>query len=369
MLVSTRRTSGRRAPGSTVAVKASLLTLALLVLASYLPASSLAAPVAPPGFFGVDTSANDSADFRAMAEADAGIVRMIFPFQVIKQGPDQPYNWGYSDNLVKSTADNGLDLLPIVYGAPPWISTDLNKTSIGPRTRGPWRELLRALVARYGPGGAYWAENPTVPYRPIGTWQIWNEPNSITWWGPRPRPREYGTLLRRSERAIHSVDPSAGVMTAGIVAEPTNPHAIMGVRYLQRLFAAKGVRKAVDAVGYHPYAPSTRAVKRQLGAARKVLRRSGARSIPIWITEIGWGSVGPRDHPLIKSPKAQERTLRRTFDMVLRTRRRLNIDRLLWYHWRDEVDDLCLWCESSGLLDERADPKPLLDTFRRIAVR
>ncbi|MEO7198333.1 MAG: hypothetical protein ABIZ50_07640, partial [Solirubrobacterales bacterium] len=200
--------------------------------------------MAPADFFGVNASSNDPADFVGMAKADAGITRTVFPFQVIKQGRHKPYYWGYSDNIVGHTADNGLDLIPILYGAPPWISKDLNRTPLRGESKQAWRDLLIALVDRYGPNGTYWSLNPYVPYRPISTWQIWNEPNSITWWGPRPRPREYALLLRRSARAIHSVDPAASILTAGIVARPTNAHAIFGTRYLKQLFSAPGVTDA-----------------------------------------------------------------------------------------------------------------------------
>ncbi len=61
--------------------------------------------------------------------------------------------------------------------------------------------------------------------------------------------------------------------------------------------------------------------------------------------------------------------MRGTFEMVLKERERLGIERLLWYQWRDGPDDLCLWCETSGLLDKKSRPKKLLKTFSAIATR
>lgn len=357
-------------PGLIVALSAPALALLGTVLALCLPASSAAVkPAAPPGFFGVDTRSTDSADFAEMAAADVGVARTIFPLSAFKHAQDRSYDWGYGDNLLANTARNDIDLIPILYGVPPWISTDLNATPLRGQARGEWRRLLKVLVGRYGPNGDFWAQSPDLPYHPIETWQIWNEPNSITWWGPRPKPREYATLLKRSARTIHSVDPSAAVLTAGIVAEPTNNHAMLGTRFLARLFAVRGVKSASAAVAYHPYSRTVAAVKGQLHAARHVLRRRGAGSMPIWITEIGWGSKGPRDHPLIKTVKGQNRALRDSFEMVLRNRRRLGLARMLWYQWHDGRDDLCLWCESSGLLDPSSRPKGLLRTFARIATR
>lgn len=356
-------------PGPSLPLAALSLTLLAMALVLCAPTRSVAQEVAPEGFFGVNASSNDPADFGGMAAADVGVTRTVFPFQVIRQGRKKPYNWSYSDNIVANTTANGLDLIPMLYGAPPWISEELSRTPLNGEAKDAWRDLLVAIVQRYGPGGVYWAENPYTPYRPIETWQIWNEPNSITWWAPRPRPLEYATLLRRSADAIHSVDANAVIMTAGIVARPTNPHAINGKKFLGKLFGADGVNEAADAVAYHPYAPSVPGVKHQLEEARSVLGSRGAGATPIWITEIGWGTKGPRSHPLIKSLDGQNRAMRETFEMVLNQRQPLGLGGLLWYQWRDRREDLCLWCETSGLVDRDSQPKRLFETFRQIAVR
>jgi hypothetical protein len=101
---------------------------------------------------------------------------------------------------------------------------------------------------------------------------------------------------------------------------------------------------------------------------RRVLRRAGVVA-PAWVTEVGWGSDGPRDHPLIKSKLRQRRALENTFELIRKRRSALNIDRVLWYLWQERPDTLCLWCESSGLLDQDADAKRLLGSFRALATR
>lgn len=366
-LVSARRKQGWRAPRSRLAAG----TIALLgTLALCVPAASLAAPAAPPGFFGVDGTNPATDDFRFMARGDVGIYRAVIPFGAIKPRPGQPYNWSYPDYLVLEAARSGIDLLPILYGSPPWISQEISAPPIhSSAAREEWRQFLAAITARYSPGGHFWQQHPYQPRRPIRVWQVWNEPNSITWWGPRPNPWEYAGLLRRSERAIHSVDPAARILTAGIVAHPTNSKAIPGRTFLRKLFSSRRIAGVADAVAYHPYSSSVKGVGRQLAGARKSLRGTPGARLPLWMTEIGWGTTGPRAHPLIKTPRGQNRALRQTFEMLLRRRVKLGIERALWYHWSDEIDDLCLWCETSGLLDSRLQPKRIFGTFRSIAVR
>lgn len=333
------------------------------------PALGSGERAAPPDFFGVNGWNTARSDFNQMEGADVGIYRANFPFELARSVPGQPYDWSYFDELVSNTTTNGITLIPILYGVPPWRSAGLSSTPVHDRvSRDQWHDLLVAMVRRYGPDGAYWKLHPAAPYRPIETWQVWNEPNSKTWWGPKPDPREYATLLRRSSRTIHDLDPAAEVLTAGIVARPTNPYAIKGPRFLRKLLAARGVAAAVDGVAYHPYAATVRAVNSQLTKARSVLDHAGVR-VPLWVTEIGWGTDGPLEHPLIKSRTGQQQALSGTFEMLLRQRVRLRISHALWYLWQDRTDTLCMWCQSSGLLDADANPKRLLQIYRDFARR
>lgn len=339
-----------------------------IVIVMLLPARGTAAPP-PASFYGVSGSETEPRDFRMMAAANVGTYRTVFGLRVAKPHQDGPYDWRTFDAVVRETALNGIEMVPIVYGVPAWLSTERGTTPLStPTARYEFNRYTEALVARYGPSGEFWSLYPGLPFQPITTWQIWNEPNSRTWWLPRPDPRDYGTLLDRAAGRIHAIDPFARVLSAGIVAEPTNPKAIRGAGFLRRLFNRSEAARTLDAVAYHPYAPSVEGVRRQLLDARGSLRRAGAPRMPIWVTEVGWGSVGPDDHPLIKSHAGQVRTLQRTFGMLAR-QRKLGVRRALWYHWKDARDDLCLWCESSGLVSPDRQPKRIYRAFREAAAR
>lgn len=358
-----------RKAGTLAAATALSIVLALLVPAAATTQSMKSATPAPAGFFGVDGIYSTERDYETMADADVGVYRAVFPFGVFKRKPNADYDWSFADSIVEQTAENGIDLIPILYGSPPWISEDLNAAPLEGEAREQWNDFLISFARRYGRDGDYWRDHPGVRYQPVETYQIWNEPNSITWWGPRPNPKEYATLLHRSAIAIDGVDPGARILTAGIVARPTNNHAIDGAPYLRELFSLRRAAVAADALGYHPYASTVGGVRRQLAEAREALGRSLAPGLPIWITEIGWGSKGRPSHPLIKSEQGQVQVLEDTFRMILANREFLGVERTLWYLWRERPDSLCRWCRSSGLLHRDSDPKPLLDAFRRIATR
>ena len=53
--------------------------------------------------------------------------------------------------------------------------------------------------------------------------------------------------------------------------------------------------------------------------------------------------------------------------MILRKRKRLGIQRALWYYWRDHSDPFCIWCRSAGLLEPDHTPKPAYAAFRALA--
>jgi len=137
-----------------------MLPALVLALASP-PRAAAATPVAPPGFFGVDINAGPI-NYPQMAAADIGVTRTVFPLGLIKQGPTTPYYWGYSDEIIGDSAENGIKVIPSVYGSPLWISTKLNKTPLKGEAKQVWAAYLTALVDRYGPDGGFWAENPYV---------------------------------------------------------------------------------------------------------------------------------------------------------------------------------------------------------------
>jgi hypothetical protein len=350
-------------------IAAIALLAASLALAS--PARSRAE--APPAdFFGIAEPLVHQQDFFQMRQAGASALRLQFLLGDAKKKRNGSYDWSYFDYLVTGGALSGLDIVPVLYGIPPWISKDRSATPLTSKAAmAEWDAFLKALVQRYGPLGSFWVHDPAghepyLPYHPIETWQIWNEPNSITWWEPKPSPQQYASLLRRSAADIRSVDPNAQIMTAGIVAHPTNAHAIPGNKFVKKMLRTPGTGDAMDVFAFHPYSPTVKNAVNQVKSVRHVLNRGGESDTPIWITEIGWGSKG-KGLPLVKKPKDQERSLVQLMQKSLAMREKYGIGRVFWYHWRDGPDQLCRWCKTSGLLTRRSKPKKLFDLYRGVA--
>ena len=70
--------------------------------------------------------------------------------------------------------------------------------------------MIRRVIARYGNGGSYWKEHHhcldstrPVPASPSGTWQIWNEPNIMSYYGDQKATAQgYGRLLMAADHAF-----------------------------------------------------------------------------------------------------------------------------------------------------------------------
>ena len=168
-------------------------------------------------------------------------------------------------------------------------------------------KVYRATVSgAYGAalGTVPWAEHPEVPETPIPAWQIWNEQNSESFYGPKPSPKGYAKLLAAASRAIDSRDAGADVVLGGMAELAGSSKAIRGSEYLADLYRVKGAKKSFDAVAPHPYGASLAKVSSQIDLYRKAMKRGGDRGAGMYVTEIGAGSASG-GNPLNRGKKGR----------------------------------------------------------------
>ncbi len=164
----------------------------LFVVLATLALGLLAAPTASAvrsEFFGIAHGpALDAQDLQGMRDARIRTDRMLLLWRRVQ--PSQgSFDWSEYDPLVGRFASRGIRPVPFLYGTPAWVGT-------GQLTRPPldsaadvqaWVDFLQAALARYGPGGSYWANDyqqdyPGATPLPVQSWQIWNEPNLKRFW-------------------------------------------------------------------------------------------------------------------------------------------------------------------------------------------
>jgi hypothetical protein len=324
-----------------------------------------AAPAAGGGsFYGVGSVTYPTAgDFQRMARAGARTLRVQFNWQDVEPTAGAR-NWGVPDAIVAESARSGVRLLPILYGTPPWLSSNTTYPPIRtPQARAAWSAYTTDLALRYGSNGSFWAQHPELPRVPITDWQIWNEVNLRFYWGAKPNARDYADLLGLTRPALRAGDPASRLILSGLIPfKAAGVGSVGGERYLQRLLKLRGVRRLFDVVAIHPYGRTPRLVLKSLIQTRKALDNLGAHRLPIWVTEFGW-STGGRDwstSPLRATPARQARNIRDAYKGMRKLRKQLLLRKAFYFCFSDfdqfgPDDD---WTSRMGLLDVGGQPKP-----------
>jgi polysaccharide biosynthesis protein PslG len=329
-------------------------------------------------FFGVVAQTDPSdAEFARMREGGVGTYRMPISWPAVQPRPGASLDWTATDRLVRDLTENRIDPLPVVYGSPCFVVAcdpgDRGQPSPRPPIDSPlarqaWTAFLTALIDRYGPGGSFFSENPTVPRRPLSVWEIWNEPNVPEFYAPTPSAEGYAELLRISAKAIGSADPEATILIGGLPGDPRKRGSIAGTEFLEELYRA-GARAYFDAVAVHPYSPDLVGVQSQLADVRRVLDGRGDSDTPIWVTELGWGATPSGDGRFVETIDGQAEMLLGAFELLDAKRKEWNVARALWYAWRDPPagQPACSWCRTAGLFDAAGKPRPAWSAFAELS--
>lgn len=310
----------------------------------------------PQGFFGISPQGTTNAsDFELMAEAGVRSVRLpLFWSQVEPVSPlaAEPDFSGF-DRDVELAARYGMEVLPVVGATPPWVAPEFRLEP----TRGwqlrAWTSFLRRAVKRYGPGGSLWREDPELPYVPVRRWEIWNEPNIVTF--GRADPRRFAILVRASGKIVHAGGGDA--ILGGLFGRPLQiPPNVGSGRFLSELYRARRVKPYFDGVALHPYVADAGAMRAQIRNLRRVMRLHNDASTPLYVTELGWGSASFESR-WERGPWGQARELREAFSMLAGHRRAWRIGGVWWFSWADAFGS-CQFCDSAGLLNEAREAKP-----------
>ncbi len=361
-------------------------------------ASSSDARSVPRGFLGVvaDGPAVDGTvpfDREAARMARSGVETVGLSFDWMKAqpartmdeiAPDQraayrlvdgvPTTWAPTDRLVGAAARHHIRVFPVVIQAPVWARSYPDRTFSPPADPAAYASFIGALVRRYGPGGDFWKANPRLHAVPIHDWQVWNEPagadsddrQSVFWQdGNRPFTEHYLPLLAAARKAIKDADPHARVVLAALVGRSW--------RTLAKVYAA-GARRLFDVVALHPYTANVVDVPRIVRYTRTAMAHRGDRRKPIVITEIGWPAFSVKDVRKAgrrKADKIQAGWAPAVIKALASQRRKLGIERVLWYRWMSHDTSRTNAFDYAGLIrvgpGGKVTPKPALKAFSKAA--
>jgi hypothetical protein len=337
-------------------------------------AAASAAQAVPRTFWGVVPQAAPTTEqFQRLQRGGVGSVRIPIAWNAVQTSQGGTPDWTGVDAQVRGAVSAGIDVLPFVYGAPPWAVATSNSISSRPPVTLPvktgaqrlaWSSFLTLAVQRYGPGGAFWAENPTLPVRPIRSWQIWNEANFF-YFVARPNPVDYGKLVKLSAATVHAIDPGAQIVLGGMFDEPIQalwkakpPKAYFAADFLEQMYRkVPGIKSQFDAIALHPYTGSYLDLTADIEKVRAVLKASGDAGKALWVTELGWSSQRPSPtNSFAKGPGGQATQLKGAFGLLLKNRTKWRVGRVYWFSV-DDQPGVCNFCDGSGLFGPGFTPK------------
>jgi GH35 family endo-1,4-beta-xylanase len=316
-------------------------------------------------------AAEQAATLKAQHDVGVGVLRQTFRWDEIEPRKDD-WAFGMHDQLVEAAAKQGIEILPIIFGVRPGEEAKPKKnakvtatTTMPPRDADTFAAYATVLVKRYGRGGSFWKERPTVPAMPMTAWQIWNEPNLKAYWGGRANEKEYTEMLQKTSAAIRAVDPEAEIVTGGL---PESKLGIPMEDYVN-LLAEAGAKGSFDTVAIHPYSRSVDGVIRGVETARTALDKAGMTDVKLWITEVGWADNGPPSKFTVTSER-QAQYVAEVFARTAAVAEPMKLRGVVYYGWRDVrpyPGGKDFWGLHTGLMTLENEPKPSLEAFTNAA--
>lgn len=367
--------------------KAHAWTAALAVALLGLAIFATAAQAVPATFWGVVPQAAPSDEqFQRLKRGGVDSARIPIEWGGVQPLKGGPFNWSGPDGVIGRAATAGVEVLPFLTGAPGWavpivFVPGTGKTAKAPShlpasgaAAGAWSNFVKAAVARYGPNGTFWAENPAVPKRPIRTWQIWNEEN-FKYFVANPNPAEYGKLVKLSYAALKSADPGARSVLGGLFALPkgclskAKPKRIYcATDFLDQMYEkTPGIKAKFNAVALHPYSYFYSELTPRIEEFRAVLKANQDAGKGLWVTELGWSSQPPTATNLFaKGLGGQAAQLKGAFSLLTKSQAKWKLKRVYWFSVDDQAGT-CNFCDGSGLFAQGFVPKRSWPAYAKFA--
>ncbi len=290
-------------------------------------------------------------------------VRVDLEWSDVQPDGAATYQWSQFDRVVSAARARGLSLLPVLTCTPSWARVAGAPSKLwAPASPARFASFAAAAVRRYAPKG-------------IHTWEIWNEPNTVAFWGAHPSAKAYVALLRPTVAAMRKRDPKVFIVSGGLAPDARGFLAAM---------CALGANRLVDAIGYHPYSfpltpqdPVSWNAWRQIAATRpsvrSILAAHGTPGLPIWATEYGAPTDGPgteataQGWPQGTDPDHASEAFQATLaaDSVAAAPRTAGLRALFWYTDRDAGTDPSTTEDFFGLRRADGSAKPAFAALER----
>lgn len=252
-----------------------------------------------------------------MKEAGVGWVRIDLLWQDIepKQGE---FEFAKYDEIVDLLAKNNINILGLLNYSADWASA-------GGQWNYPSKE--NQLFVNY-------AVEVVKHYKDrIKYWEIWNEPDSSTYWATQDGLKSYCRLLKDTYTAIKEVAPDSNVLNGGLAN---------GMLSVNNLYD-NGAKEYFDILNMHifvsPLIPNAAQILNAYPkAAYKIMARKGDAHKKIWITEVGCPGVKRglkvKNWWLERNPNERQQAewVKKAYEELLKNKA---VEKVFWAFFRD----------------------------------
>jgi len=206
-----------------------------------------------------------------MAKSGIPFVRMDFSWEDI-QPSEGEWQFDKYDRIVKLLTDNNIRILGIVSYSATWASSNKDHLwNYPPKDDKYFTDYAVAVISRY---------KNKVKY-----WEVWNEPDSRSYWVPQDMLVGYTQILKETYAVAKRTDPSCKIVLGGL-ADAWKIDWIYkngGKDY----FDVANIHILISPLNDAPLS----VVKSSINQVRKTMVRFGDGEKSIWITELGCPGV------------------------------------------------------------------------------
>jgi polysaccharide biosynthesis protein PslG len=226
-----------------------------------------------------------------LADADATIARTSLPWSGVEANRGA-FNWHGTDVMYERLIERGVRPLWSLLDAPCWAQANPGECANGnskvrpaPQFHDEMADFVVTVAKRYPLSAGV---------------EVWNEPNYPRFWGGWPEPDEYAKMFKQVAGAVHREVPGMPVVTGGLSPHADSDKKAIGFsNFLDKLYKF-GAAQQADAIGIHPY-PSVGPgqdyltdARIYLGKIQRVMRKHHDSARPMWATEFGVSTAGPK---------------------------------------------------------------------------
>lgn len=250
------------------------------------------------------------------------------------------------DYIVDLCAKNNIRILGVLSYSVGWAAKNWNNP---PDKFAYFTNYCKKVVSRY---------KNRVKY-----WEIWNEPDSPTYWYPQDEMKTYTKLLKSCYRTIKKEDLSAKVVLGGLTAEGYYP--------LKNIYR-NGGKDFFDIVNIHPFInpfdkDGVNKIKLLYKHIRNLMDKYQDYNKKIWFTEVGVPGVNSNDKKCnwwqgrATNESQQANFLKKVYNLEFE-----DVDKIFWAYFRDNKEHFCSGVDYFGLIRWNYFRKPSYHIYRRI---